>query len=137
MQITTDALTEILAEQHRSSTELGRNLTVVICDAQGREVLLHRSNGASWITGRVAATKARTAVTFQMSSADFDAFRERSPEVVAVAAADLGFTPTGLAGGIPVRADGAVIGAVAVSGATAEQDAAVAARLVAILQPEH
>lgn len=131
--LTTETLIAILAEQTAAGEAIGRPLTVFLCDPQGHELFLHRAAGARWFTAKVAAAKARTAVSFGMSTEEFAAFRDRAPEVITEAAKHLTFTPTGLGGGLVVRDGDTVVAGLGVSGATAEQDAEVAGRIAAIL----
>ncbi len=98
-------------------------LAVVVLDAGGHPVALAREDGASFYREKIAAAKAKGALGM---GADSRVLAERAAgnpaffQSVAVAVdGDIAFSP----GGVLLRAaDGAVIGAIGVSGDTADCD---------------
>ncbi|HWH25030.1 MAG TPA: heme-binding protein [Pseudolysinimonas sp.] len=106
-----------------SAADNGPALSVAVCDAAGRDILVERADGAAWFTSEIARAKARTAVLFGAETSALAALRERAPDIFAVAQSSASQPLTTLGGGLPVRQDTTVIGAVAVSGGSAGQDA--------------
>ena len=98
-------------------------MAIVILDSTGHPVMLHRLDNTQYGSIRVAEDKAQTALDFRRPSKVFE-------ELVAQGGVGLrtlglrGATP--LEGGVPIIAEGKVIGAVGVSGGTAPQDGQVA-----------
>ncbi|MEV7009344.1 heme-binding protein [Streptosporangium sp. NPDC051022] len=97
-------------------------VSVAVVDAMGRDVLVVRSDGATWFTPEVARSKARTAAAFRRDSATLTGLKESYPEVFTLAGDQVPFRPTTLPGGILLEVDGEIVGAVGVSGATPAQD---------------
>lgn len=108
------------------AAEDGLRVSVALVDAMGRDVLVVRSDGATWFTPEVARCKARTAAAFKRDSATLAGLNEAYPEVFALAGDQLPFRPTTLPGGILLELDGEIVGAVGVSGATPAQDVSCA-----------
>lgn len=114
--------------------ELGVKVAVVVLDRSLTPVALQRADGAYPSTVAVATAKAHTAFNF---GAPTSALAEK---IVAENKAALQAVVPGLmfvAGGVPVKVDGDLLGAVGVSGASADQDRecaeAAAAALTAAL----
>ena len=109
----------------------GAAVTITITDGAGFLVLLERSDDASLASIAMSQAKARTAALYRVST---KAILERVvagqivpplPDLVAAA------------GGVPLLIDCHVIGAVGVSGASADIDEAVARAAVAEAQSMH
>jgi len=98
-------------------------MAIVILDSTGHIVMLHRLDNTQYGSIRVAQDKAQTALDFRRPSKVFEDL---------VAQGGIGMRTLGLRGatplegGVPIIADGKIIGAVGVSGATAQQDGEVA-----------
>jgi len=98
-------------------------MAIVILDSTGHIVMLHRLDNTQYGSIRVAEDKAHTALDFRRPSKVFEDL---------VAQGGIGMRTLGLRGatplegGVPIIADGKIIGAVGVSGATAQQDGQVA-----------
>lgn len=100
-----------------------RPLAVVVLDAGGHPVALAREDGASFYRDRIAVAKARGALGMGSDTRDLAQRAAGNPvffQSVAVAVGgDIAFSP----GGVLLRdPTGAVIGAVGVSGDTADCD---------------
>ncbi|MEV8633773.1 heme-binding protein [Streptosporangium sp. NPDC051023] len=104
------------------ATQDGLRVSVAVVDALGRDVLVVRSDGATWFTPEVARSKARTAAAFRRDSASLAGLKESYPEVFTLAGDQVPFRPTTLPGGILLELDGEIVGAIGVSGATPAQD---------------
>ncbi len=105
------------------ATSRGVSPVVAVVDAGGELVYLWRPDGAQVASVGVATDKARTAAIYRRPSKDFeDQASGGRPSALHLARA------VPLQGGIPLVADGAVVGAVGVSGASsAEEDSELAA----------
>jgi uncharacterized protein GlcG (DUF336 family) len=103
-------------------------LIVAIVDPGGHLVYLERMDGVAPGTVRVATLKAQSAVAFGVESKHFE-------DGVASGLVGLIGLP-GMAafeGAVPIRVDGDVIGAIAISGLTKELDGEIARAAVAAL----
>jgi uncharacterized protein GlcG (DUF336 family) len=92
----------------------GQKVTVSVVDASGRLKAQIRDDGASPHTPEHSFRKAYTALTYREASAEVG---KRAAQAKGIAIGpQLLPNITSAAGGVPVKADGAVIGAVGVSG---------------------
>jgi glc operon protein GlcG len=102
--------------------ELGVSITVSIVDESGRLVLCMRGNNLSFLTPEFAQAKAVAAVAFRKGTDELAISREKFPAfwgtVPSIASEPL--LPS--KGGVPLRVNGHVIGAVGCSGASSEED---------------
>lgn len=115
-QIIAGALAEARARR-------ARPLAVVVLDAGGHPIAFGREDGASFYRERIASAKARGALGMGSDTRELAQRAAGNPvffQSVAVAVGgDIAFSP----GGVLLRdAEGAVIGAVGVSGDTADCD---------------
>jgi len=107
------------------ATGRGAAMAVVVTDPAGTPIVVARMDGANAVALRIAADKAYTAAAFGAPSHAW-------AEATAPGGADWGMAGAAggrilvLAGGLPIRADGQVIGAVGVSGAAPTVDLACA-----------
>src|SRR5262249_21687700 len=98
-------------------------MAIVIIDSTGHTVMLHKLDNTQYGSIRVAEDKAHTALDFRRPSKVFE-------DLIAQGGIGLrtlalrGAAP--LEGGVPIIADGKIIGAVGVSGGTSQQDGQVA-----------
>ncbi len=100
------------------------NVTIAIVDSGGHLVLLQRLENTAYSTPRIAQEKAQGAVAFRRPTKAFQ-------ELIAQGGVHLRLLNISgdagvLEGGVPIVADGKMIGAVGVAGATSQQDAQVA-----------
>ena len=92
----------------------GQKVTVSVVDAAGRLKAQVRDDGASPHTAEHSFRKAYTALTYREASAEVG---KRAAQAKGVAIGpQLLPNITSAAGGVPVKADGAIVGAVGVSG---------------------
>lgn len=107
-------------------------ISVAVVDTGGELVYFERADDAAIATSQIAQDKARTAARFKRPSKTFE-------EGVAGGRMVLlglpGVVP--LEGGIPLIAGGKIIGAIGVSGATAQQDGMCAQAGVEALGTRH
>jgi glc operon protein GlcG len=119
--LTLEAAKKIAAAAEADARAKGARVVIAVVDDGGNLLLLERLDDTQVASVEVAIGKARTAAIFRRPSRVFeDQVREGR-----VAALGLpGATP--LQGGIPIEFEGAVIGAVGVSGETPTQDEDIA-----------
>ncbi len=91
------------------------NLTIVIADAAGVPVMIHRMDGASARTYDIALSKARVVTATGLSSGEYG----RRLQAGEIAEVENGVT---FAGGVPVMLNGERIGAITSSGARGIED---------------
>lgn len=114
----------------------GKRISIVVVDHRGHDVLVVRGDGAPWFTAGVARAKAATSALMGAASGDLAGLRAAHPELLDLIGAQTPQAMTTLAGGVPVRLAGDVIGAIGVSGADPDEDVAFArAGLAALRAP--
>lgn len=91
------------------------NLTIVVADAAGVPVMIHRMDGASARTYDIALSKVRVVTATGLASGEYG----RRLQAGEIAEVEGGVT---FAGGVPVMLDGERIGAVTSSGARGIED---------------
>lgn len=98
----------------------GWNVVVAIVDDGGHLIYLQRMDDTQYASVEVATLKARTAIGFKRPSKFFEDAVTNGRNVV------LGMPVIPLEGGLPLAVEGKMIGAIGVSGVTAQQDGVVA-----------
>lgn len=107
------------------ANEIGLACCLCICDPSGEPVLTLRMDGAPRLSAGIAANKAYTVAGFNGVPTDrWWSMIEDDPAL----ANGITHTPrlVVFGGGVPVLVDGAMVGAVGVSGGSAEQDEDIA-----------
>lgn len=123
---------EVLAAALAKARSLATTGSIAVVDRGGHLLAFARVDGSFPGSPDIAIGKARTAALFEKPTAAFEEIIKngRTPML-----AIEGMTP--LQGGVPVRVDGAVVGAIGVSGAaSAAQDEELALAGSAALTPE-
>lgn len=111
----------------RAAIADGAPLAVAVVDAAGTLLAFERSDGAPAFSARFAVSKAVTAAAFGRPTGDMEAMFEGRH---AFAAGFLQQGPWFVArGGAPILVDGECVGAVGISGNSAEHEDALARRL--------
>lgn len=116
---------QIIAAGERKATEMGIPYNIAVADAGGGLVAHARMDGAWLGSVDIAINKAWTARAFDMSTEDIASITQSGQQ-------GFGLNTTNdskvviFGGGIPIKRDGVVIGAVGASGGSVEQDVAVA-----------
>ena len=109
-----------LAAAEAKAREEGLRVVMAVVDPWGELVALHRTEGAQIASSRVALDKARTAAIFVRPS------REMEEQVTNGRLGALALHgASALTGGIPLKVDGEVVGAIGTSGETPDEDEAV------------
>jgi glc operon protein GlcG len=119
--LTLSAARRIVAAAEGEAARRGLGVVIVVVDDAGNVIQLSRMDDAQVASVNVGIGKARTAAIYRRPSRVFEE-QIRDGRVAALALADA----TPLQGGVPVTIDGAVIGAVGVSGDSPEVDEAIA-----------
>jgi glc operon protein GlcG len=119
--LTTAACRKLLAAADAEAQRNDWRVTIAIVDAAGDLLCQQRHDAAAGNTADFAHGKARTAARYRRPTRSMDStIANGRPHLLAIA----GILP--IEGGLPIELDGAVIGGIGVSGATAAQDAQVA-----------
>ena len=116
--LTLEAARRVAAAAEAEAKRNNWPVSIAVLDDAGHLVVFHRMDGAKLVAIDIAVRKARTAVYFQGPTKALE--EEVSGGRTALLPID-GFMP--LEGGIPLMADGVMVGAIGVSGATGAQDA--------------
>lgn len=117
--------TAMLDVAHAEARRMGVTVCISILDAAAWPVAFLRMEGVILGAVDVASKKARTAVLFQMDSADFAKIGHPDGRAYTLENTNGGMTSFG--GGLVLKAaDGKVLGAIGVSGASTEEDIAIA-----------
>jgi len=97
------------------------NVTIAVVDDGGHPLALERMDGCAPASAYIAVEKARTSALGRKETRDYE-------EMVNGGRTAFVTVPllTSLEGGVPLRVDGQVVGAIGVSGVKSEQDAQVA-----------
>ncbi|MDQ6525835.1 heme-binding protein [Nocardioides sp. LHD-245] len=130
--ITLAEATAVLRRALAEAEHLQVAAAVVVTDAAGEPVASARMDGVPGLVAAAARGKALTAAALGMPTLLWEERGRAEPSFAAAVGTVPGFTPLG--GGEPVRAAEVVIGAVGVSGGTAEQDAAIARAAAEVTQ---
>jgi len=118
-----EAAKKIMAAAEAEAVKNNWGMAIVILDSTGHIVMLHRLDNTQYGSIAVAEDKARSALDFRRPTKVFE-------DLVAQGGIGLrtlavrGASP--LEGGLPIIADGRIIGTIGVSGATSVQDGQVA-----------
>jgi glc operon protein GlcG len=129
--ITLEQATKVIAGAEAEAKKNNWPVAIVVLDSGGHIVALHRLDNTQFGSVEVARQKAWSAVAYRRPSKAFQ-------DVVAGGGAGLrilgleGASP--IEGGLPLMADGKLVGAIGVSGVTGEQDSQIAAAGVAALK---
>lgn len=114
---------KVLATAEAEARKNNLNMGIAVVDAGGHLVLFQRMDGAQFVSENVARDKAWAAVAYKRQTKAFEerlakgGVELRVLQLHGVVAAD---------GGEPIVADGKLIGAIGVSGSSAENDGMVA-----------
>jgi uncharacterized protein GlcG (DUF336 family) len=115
----------VIAAAQKKAAEIGQPMNIAVADAGGNLVAHVRMDDA-WIGSiDISISKAFTSRAFDISTQDLAAEAQPGKQFYGIHASNGGRIMI-FAGGIPLRRDGKVVGAVGVSGGSGDQDHAVA-----------
>lgn len=120
--ITLDQAKKAMAGAEAEAKKNGWPVVIAILDSGGNLVMLQRLDNTQWGSIEVAKDKARSAVAYRRPTKVFqDAIAQGGVNIrlLQLSGANV------LEGGIPIMADGKVIGGIGVSGVTSQQDAQI------------
>jgi len=127
MTLSLDDARSIIAASRTEAARIGlRPMTVVVLDAGGHVLAAEREDGASNRRFEIAFGKANGALALGVGSRALMSRAEQQPYFVAAAGASIGGALVPVPGGVLVRDDEYVLGAVGVTGDTSDNDEAVA-----------
>jgi glc operon protein GlcG len=130
-----DAARRIADQAVADAARLGVRISVAVADEAGGLLAFARMDGATRLSARTAVAKTQTVILTGKPTMDLGReWREElsaEPELFYGMIARPDVVPFG--GGVPVRVDGRLAGAVAVSGATSVQDHQIAERAAGTL----
>src|SRR6266498_3746608 len=110
----------VIRAAEKAANEKSYRVVIAIVDPWGELIQLRRTKGAQIASSRVAVDKARTAAIFIRPS------REIEEQVTNGRLGALALHgASALTGGIPLRVDGEVVGAIGTSGETPDEDEAI------------
>ena len=110
------------ALKHRQ-TKGYQPMAVIVLDAGGHAVAFEREDGASNMRYQIAHGKAHGALAFGIGSRALGRRAEAQPTFIAAATAAIGGALIPVPGGVLVRdSDGAIVGAVGVTGDNSDND---------------
>ena len=122
----------LIATAAAHGQQLGKGFTIAVVDESGVLKALHRMDGAPLISVQIAQDKAYTAAGFGIPSHGwYDFIKDDGPLALGATAGIDRLVVFG--GGYPVTVDGAVVGAIGVSGGHYSEDMAVAEAGLAVL----
>jgi glc operon protein GlcG len=118
----TEGVETVMRAAEQVAREKGFRVVIAVVDAWGRLLQLRRTEGAQPASDQVAVDKARTAAIFVRPS------REIEEQVSGGRLGALALHgAAALIGGVPLRVDGEVVGAIGTSGETPDKDESVSA----------
>jgi len=125
MSITLADARRIIAAAERKAAEIGQPMNIAVADAGGNLVSHVRMDNA-WIGSiDISIKKAWTSRAFDIATKDVAPHCQSGGQFFGIHASNDGKVMI-FAGGIPLKKDGKVVGAIGVSGGSGEQDHAVA-----------
>jgi len=132
MSLTSDEALRMVAATQQRAGEAGAAISTAVVDAGGHLLALVRMERSPWLTADSAHALAHTAAGFGMAGAKIARFAT-APWFQALTVQRGGLVTAG-DGALPIKRDGAVIGAIACSGASDEVDLACAEAGIAALE---
>ena len=127
--LTLEDIKKIAAGAEAEAAANGWKVVIAICDDGGHPLWLQRLDGAAPVSAHIAPEKAKTAALGRRESKIYEDMINngrvsfaRAPELDGM-----------LEGGVPIVADGHVVGAIGVSGVKSAEDAQIAKAGIAAL----
>ena len=122
--ITLNDAKNIIAAAEKKAAEIGQPMNIAAIDA-GRNLVAHERMDRAWIGSiDISIKKAFTSRAFDIATKDLAKQAHPSGQFFGIHASNDGNIMI-FAGGIPLKRDGQVVGAIGVSGGMGEQDQAI------------
>ena len=115
----------IIAAAEKKAAEIGQPMNIAVADAGGNLVAHVRMDNAWLGSVDISIKKAWTSRAFDITTKDLAANSQSGDQFFGINASNDGRVMI-FAGGIPLKKDGQVVGAIGVSGGSGEQDHTVA-----------
>ncbi len=123
--ITLNDAKNIIAAAEKKAAEIGQPMNIAAVDA-GRNLVAHERMDGAWIGSiDIFIKKAFTSRAFNIATKDLAKHAQPGGQFFGIHASNDGSIMI-FAGGIPLKRDGQVVGAIGVSGGMGEQDQAIA-----------
>lgn len=123
--ITLEDARRIISAAEQKAKELRQPMNIAVADAGGRLIAHVRMDGAWMGSIDISIKKAFTSRAFDISTRDLARLAQPGADFFGIHASNDGNVMI-FAGGIPLKREGKVVGAIGVSGGSGEQDHAVA-----------
>jgi uncharacterized protein GlcG (DUF336 family) len=115
----------IIAAAEQKATQIGQPMNIAVADAGGNLVSHVRMDGAWLGSVDISIKKAWTSRAFDIATKDLAPLAQPGADFFGIHASNDGRVMI-FAGGIPLKRDGQVVGAIGVSGGSGKQDHEVA-----------
>ena len=123
--ITLNEARAVIAAAEAKAAEIGQPMNIAVADGGGNLIAHVRMDGAWLGSIDISIKKAYTSRAFDISTKDLAEHSQSGGQFFGIHASNDGRIMI-FAGGIPLKRDGKVVGAIGVSGGSGEQDHAVA-----------
>jgi uncharacterized protein GlcG (DUF336 family) len=123
--ITLSEAKAVIVAAERKAAEIGQPMNIAVADGGGNLIAHVRMDGAWLGSIDISIKKAYTSRAFDIATKDLATHSQSGGQFFGIHASNDGKIMI-FAGGIPLKRDGKVIGAIGVSGGSGEQDHAVA-----------
>jgi uncharacterized protein GlcG (DUF336 family) len=123
--LTLEDARKVIAAAEKKAHALAQPMNIAVADAGGNLVAHVRMDEAWMGSIDISIKKAFTARAFDISTKELAKFSQSGGQFFGIHASNEGRVMI-FAGGIPLKRDGKVVGAIGVSGGSGEQDQAVA-----------
>lgn len=133
--LTSELAGRLVRAAERRAVEMGKAFVIAVADESGVLKAFSRMDGAPLLSVKIAQDKAYTAAGFGLSTDAWHDFIKDDPPLAAGAAAGIDRLVV-FGGGYPVLVDGAVVGAIGVSGGHYSEDMDVAQAGLAVVGGE-
>ena len=115
----------VIAAAEQKASEIGQPMNIAVADAGGNLVAHVRMDGAWMGSVGISIKKAWTSRAFDIATKDLAPLSQPGKDFFGIHASNDGRVMI-FAGGIPLKRDGKVVGAIGVSGGSGKQDHEVA-----------
>jgi uncharacterized protein GlcG (DUF336 family) len=116
---------KVIAAAEKKATDIGQPMNIAVVDAGGNLIAHIRMDGAWMGSVDISIKKAWTSKAFDISTKELSKLAQPGEDFYGIHASNDGRVMI-FAGGIPLKQDGSVVGAIGVSGGTGDQDQEVA-----------
>ncbi|WP_028783899.1 GlcG/HbpS family heme-binding protein [Thalassobacillus devorans] len=132
-QINLEIAKKLIDKSEKEAEQIGVPMVISIVDAGGNLIACHRMDDALLVSVDIAQNKAWTSVAMKMPTAELAESAGAGKDLYGINTTNNGRVVV-FGGGIPLKKDDRIIGAVGVSGGAVDQDIRVAQAAVDILE---